>query len=77
MIKPLKRSTVYIDQDLIRILKIKSAETSRSVSDLINDAIRHELLEDQEDLDAIERRKNEPTVTYEQLLKDLKRNGKI
>ena len=77
MIKPAKRSTVYLDPDLHRVLKLKSAETSRSVSDLVNEAVRHELLEDQADLQAFDDRRNEPTISYEQLLKELTKDGKI
>jgi predicted transcriptional regulator len=77
MIKPAKRSTVYLDPDLHRVLKLKAAETSRSVSELVNEAIRHELVQDQADLQAFEDRRNEPTISYEQLLKRLKKDGKI
>lgn len=77
MIKPAKRATVYLDPDLHKILKFKANETSRSVSDLVNEAVRHELLEDASDLEAFQTRLKEPTVTYEQMLKDLKRDGKI
>ena len=77
MIKPIKRSTVYLEPDLHRVLKLKSVETSRSISHLVNEALRHELAEDQEDLQAFADRKSEPTVSYEQLLKELKKNGKI
>ena len=77
MIKPIKRSTVYLEPDLHRVLKMKAAEPSRSVSDLVNEAIRHELIQDKEDLQAFADRKNEPTISYEQLLKELKKNGKI
>jgi len=76
MIKP-KRSTVYLDPDLHRVLKLKAAETDRSVSDLVNEAIRHELAEDREDLAAFDERLKEPTVSYEKLLKELKADGKI
>ena len=77
MIKPTKRATVYLEPHLHKILKIKSNETSRSVSDLVNEAVRHELLEDQGDLEAFQARLKEPIVTYEQMLKELKRDGKI
>lgn len=77
MIKPIKRSTIYLEPDLHRVLKLKAAETSRSVSDLVNEAVRHEFTEDQADLQAFAQRKDEPTVSYEQLLKELKQNGKI
>ena len=77
MIKVSKRATVYLDPDLHRVLKLKAAETSRSVSDLVNESVRHELAEDQEDLKAFKDRVKEPTVSYEQLLKELKADGKI
>lgn len=77
MIKISKRATVYLDSDLHRVLKHKAAETSRSVSDLVNEAVRHELAEDQEDLKAFKDSVKEPTVSYEQLLKELKADGKI
>ena len=77
MIKPIKRSTVYLEPQLHRVLKLKAAETSRSISDLVNEAIRHELQEDQQDLQAFANRKNEPVISYEQLLKELKKSGKL
>lgn len=77
MIKPTKRATIYLDADLHHLLKIKAAETSRSISDLVNDAIRHEMAEDQLDLQTFADRLSEPTVSCEKLLKDLKADGKI
>ena len=77
MIKPNKRTTIYIDPDLHKIIKFKALETSRSLSDLVNDAIRHELAEDQEDLEEFKKRAKEETVSYEDLLKALKKDGKI
>ncbi len=72
-----KRSTIYFRPELHRALRIKAAETSRSVSDLVNDAVQDALREDQEDLSAFDERANEPTLTYEALLKNLKAHGKI
>ena len=72
-----KRATIYLDPALHKALRLKSMETSRSISDLINDAARHALAEDAEDLAAFEERANEPVITFEALLKDLKRHGKI
>ena len=72
-----KRATVYLEPTLHRALRLKSFETSRSVSDLLNDAIRIELAEDAEDLSSFAARKHEPTVSFEAFVKDLKRNGKI
>ncbi|MDP6416303.1 MAG: CopG family transcriptional regulator [Gammaproteobacteria bacterium] len=72
-----KRSTIYFDAELHTALRLKAAHTQRSISDLVNDAIRLTLTEDQEDLAAFEQRANEATISYETLLNDLKANGKL
>lgn len=72
-----RRSTIYFDPEIHKTLRMKAASTHRSVSDLVNDAVRQALAEDQEDLAAFEARLSEPTVTYEALLNDLKAHGKI
>ena len=72
-----KRATVYLDPILHRALRLKAVETSRSVSDLLNDAVRAELAEDEQDLSTFDARKNEPTIAFEDFVKELKRNGKI
>jgi len=77
MKKTVKRYTVYLEEDLHRALKIKSAETEYSVSDLVNRAIRESLLEDAIDLAAIKERKNDSLIPWETVLKKLKKDGKI
>ena len=77
MSETVKRSTIYFRPGLHRALRIKAAETQRSLSDLVNDAVQTALREDEEDLSAFDERANEPRLTYETLLKDLKAHGKI
>ena len=77
MIKTSKRVMVYFDPDIYRVLKLKAIETSRSISDLVNDAVRHELGEDEQDLKSFKDRAKEPTISYKKMLKDLKTSGKI
>jgi|AntDeeMinimDraft_5_1070356.scaffolds.fasta_scaffold11125_2 plasmid stability protein len=72
-----KRSTVYFDEQLHTALRLKAAHTHRSVSELVNDAVRAALAEDQEDLAAFSDRVAEPTMSYEALLDDLKAHGKL
>jgi plasmid stability protein len=72
-----KRSTIYFEPSLHHALRIKAAHTHRSVSELVNDAVREALREDQEDLAAFDERRGETTISYEELLKDLKAHGKI
>ena len=77
MNNPSKRSTVYFEPEIHQALRLKAAFTHRSVSDLVNEAVRTALLEDQEDLATYENRVSEPTISYEELLSDLKAHGKI
>jgi hypothetical protein len=72
-----KRATVYFDPAIHRVLKVKAAETSTSISDIIDNAIRRELLEDEEDLRAFKERVSEPTISYDKLVAELKKSGKI
>ena len=77
MNEPAKRSTIYLEPDIRRALRIKAAHTQRSMSDLVNDAIRVALREDKEDLAAFDDRAEEPSISYEALLRDLRAHGKI
>lgn len=72
-----KRATIYFDPDLHKALKLKAAETSRSITDLVNTAVREALSEDAEDLIAFENRQDEPLISYDQMIKKLKKNGSI
>jgi plasmid stability protein len=72
-----KRSTVYLDPELHRALRIKAAETERSISELVNEAVKYALIEDSIDLKSFEERKDEPLVRFEDVLEKLKKNGKI
>lgn len=72
-----KRATVYFEPALHKAIRLKAAYTNRSVSDIVNDAVRLALREDQEDLAAFDDRVAEPTISYEALLKDLKAHGKL
>jgi hypothetical protein len=72
-----KRSTVYFEPDLHHALRVKAAHSQRTLSELVNDAVRLALREDEEDLAAFDARAHEPLMTYEELLKDLKAHGRI
>ena len=72
-----KRATIYLEPELHRALKIKAAETSRSISEIINDIVKTELREDAEDLKAFEERASEPTISYESFVRKLKADGRI
>lgn len=72
-----KRSTIYFDNEIHRVLRLKAAESDRSISELVNEAVKIILAEDAEDLAAFEERSMETNLPFEKVLKDLKRRGKI
>jgi hypothetical protein len=72
-----KRATVYFDPALHRALRVKAAETDRSLSDIVNEAVRLSLLEDADDLSAFEERASEPSLSFEDVVKELRRSGSI
>jgi len=72
-----KRTTIYLDAELHRALRLKSVSISRSLSDLVNDAVKEALIEDAEDLEAFEERVKEPLISYGEMVKRLKKNGRL
>lgn len=72
-----KRATVYFAPALHRALRLKAAEADVSVSDLVNDAVKRALAEDAEDLTAVAARRREKSLRFEDVVKALRRDGKI
>lgn len=72
-----KRSTVYLEPVLHKALRRKSLETSRSLSDLVNQAVRTALAEDAEDLAAFEQKADETLISFAEMIKKLKKDGRI
>ena len=72
-----KRATVYFDPGLHEALRSKAAQTERSVSDLVNAAVRHDLDEDAGDLAEFDARRDEPDLDFEAVVEDMKRRGAL
>jgi plasmid stability protein len=72
-----KRVTVYFDPDVHKALRLRAAASDRSVSDMVNDAVRVALAEDAADLDAFASRNTEKNVSFESFVAGLKRRGRI
>lgn len=72
-----KRTTVYLEPELHKALRLKAAVTNRSISELINDLVRDRLAEDADDLKSFRERADEPIISYETLLEDLQAHGKL
>ena len=72
-----KRATIYFDPNLHKALRLKAVETSRSVSDLVNEAVKEALAKDAEDLLSFDERADEPLISYDEMVKRLKKDGRI
>jgi hypothetical protein len=72
-----KRATVYLEPNLHKALRLKAAETSTSVSELINNAVRDAMAADAEDFSAFEERVGEPLIGYDEMVKRLRKDGRI
>jgi len=73
----LRRATVYLDPELHRALKLKAAASDRSISEMVNEAVRLALSEDAEDLAAFDERVAEPDMDFDSFVRSLKRRGKL
>ncbi len=70
-----QRTTVYLEPELHRALRLKAAEDHTSLSVLINQAVRHELATDLEDARALDERRGEPSRPFEDFLAELADDG--
>ncbi|MFC7335735.1 ribbon-helix-helix protein, CopG family [Haloferula chungangensis] len=71
----MSKATLYLDDPIHKALRLKAAETRQSMSELVNDALRASLHEDLEDIQDWRERKNEPTLSFEDFVKQLKADG--
>jgi hypothetical protein len=70
-----KRTTIHLDSDLHKALRLKAVSISSSVSELVNEAVRKSLAEDAEDIAAFDQRVKEPLISYDEMVKRLKNDG--
>lgn len=72
-----KRATIYFDSDVHRALRLKAAASDRSISDMVNDAVKAALAEDADDLAAFSAREREKSYSFDTFVQGLKRRGRI
>ncbi len=72
-----KRATVYFQPEIHRALRVKAAESDRSISELVNEAVKETLAEDADDLAAFEERARERSTSFEVVMKRLRQRGAI
>jgi len=72
-----RRTTIYLDPELYRALRLRAVESGASISAMVNDAVRLALAEDAADLEALDMRRKEPALKFENVVRDLKRHGRL
>jgi hypothetical protein len=72
-----RRATVYLEPDVHRALRLKAASTDRSISEMVNAALKHAFAEDAVDLESYEQRREEPSIPFEDFVRGLRRRGKL
>jgi len=69
------KATLYLDPKILKAAKIKAAHSEKTLSYLVNEALKLSLREDAADYEAFDKRAKEPSRSLEAVLKDLKRDG--
>ena len=69
------RTTITLNDKLYKMLRLRAAESGESVSAIVQDALKFQLLEDLEDLETLKKRENEPTLSFSRFVEELKSEG--
>jgi len=72
-----RRTTIYLEPEVHQALRLKAASTERSISEMVNAALRQALAEDAIDLTDFEHRRAEKSVPFEEYVKGLRQRGKL
>ena len=71
------KTTIYLSASVRKALKRRIIDTNQTMSEYVDRAVAYAIAEDLEDIEAIDKRRNEPTETLESFLKAIKADGLI
>jgi len=77
MSKLTKKTTVCFEPEMLEYLRIRAAEESRSISDIIHEGLGLLASEDAEDIADFDARIGEPNIGYAEFVQSLKADGII
>lgn len=69
------RTTITLNDKLYKALKLRAVESNVSVSSIVEDAVKFQILEDLEDIEEAKKRENEPTHSFDELVAEFKKEG--
>jgi plasmid stability protein len=72
-----KRATIYFEADVHRALRLRATACNRSISDMVNEAVRMTLAEDADDLKHVDQRQAEPSSSFEEFVTSLRDSGRL
>jgi plasmid stability protein len=72
-----KRATIYFDAEVHRALRLRAAACNRSISDMVNEAVRMTLAEDADDLRDVDQRQGEQSTGFEEFVTSLRNSGRL
>jgi hypothetical protein len=73
----LTRATIYFSVDIHKALRLKAAATHRSMSEMVNEAVKDALAADAADLDAITLLGDEPVTSFDSFVSGLRQRGTL
>jgi hypothetical protein len=71
------RATVYFLPEIHKALRLRSAESGTSISQIVNEAVRQSLADEAADLDSFLLHDEEENVSFETFICGLRRRGRI
>jgi hypothetical protein len=69
------RTTITFNDKLFRALKMRAAESDESISQIVEEAVKYQVLEDLEDIEDAVQRESEPVYSFDDLVKQFKAEG--
>ena len=71
------RATIYFSADIFKAVRMKAAATHRSISEIVNEAVKNALAEDAIDFDAFTLLREEPVISFHSFVSGLRRRGTL
>ena len=69
------RTTITLNDKIYKALRIRAAESGETISAVVEDAVKEQVLEDLDDLQTVKKRENEPAIDFKTFVKELKADG--
>lgn len=69
------RTTITFNDTIFRALRMRAIDADETVSKLVEDAVKYQILEDLEDIEDAKVRESEPSYSFNDLVSKFKAEG--